>query len=136
MWSDDVLCGHYYIQLNISQGNLLMSYSFGSKLREERERLALNQTEFAEACGVKQLAQSNYENDKRKPDATYLIAAANLGVDMNYLFTGVRVTSPYGTANTRDEAEMLEEYRAGTEAARDSARYTLTRSAMGERKRK
>lgn len=104
-----------------------MSHSFGSKLREERERLALNQTEFAEACGVKQLAQSNYENDKRKPDATYLIAAANLGVDMNYLFTGVRVTSPYGVVNNAEEAEMLAEYREGSEEARDAARYTLTR---------
>ncbi|EOZ4487318.1 helix-turn-helix domain-containing protein [Salmonella enterica subsp. diarizonae] len=110
--------------------------SFGIMLKEERERLGLSQTEFAEACGVKRVAQGNYENDKRSPDAAYLIAAAKLGVDVNYLITGVRVTSPYGAANTRDEAEMLEEYRAGTEAARDSARYTLTRSAVGERKRK
>ncbi|EBR3877704.1 helix-turn-helix transcriptional regulator [Salmonella enterica subsp. arizonae] len=110
-----------------------MIYSFGSVLREERERLGLNQTAFAEACGVKQLAQSNYENDKRKPDASYLLAAARLGVDMNYLFTGVRMTSPYGVVNNADEAEMLAEYREGDEAARDAARYTLTRVAARKR---
>lgn len=114
-----------------------MLYSFGSRLREERERLSLSQTEFAVACGVKQLAQSNYENDKRNPDSAYLAAAAQLGVDVNYLITGVRIattTAPYGTVNTPDEAEMLAEYREGSEEARDIARYTLKRAAGKDRK--
>lgn len=111
--------------------------SFGVRLKEERERLGLNQAEFAEACGVKRVAQGNYEKDARSPDATYLVAAAQLGVDVNYLITGVRIattTAPYGTVNTPDEAEMLAEYREGSEEARDIARYTLKRAAGKDRK--
>lgn len=107
--------------------------SFGFKLKEERERLGLSQTEFAEACGVKRVAQGNYENDKRNPDATYLMAAAKLGVDVNYLITGVRITSPYGVVNNADEAEMLAEYREGDDDARDVARYTLAKAAARKR---
>ncbi|EBA1658002.1 XRE family transcriptional regulator [Salmonella enterica subsp. enterica serovar Oranienburg] len=107
--------------------------SFGFKLKEERERLGLSQTEFAEACGVKRVAQGNYENDKRNPDAAYLMAAAKLGVDVNYLITGVRMTSPYGVVNNSDEAEMLAEYREGDEDARDVARYTLAKAAARKR---
>lgn len=49
----------------------------------------MGQSDFADACGVKRIAQSNYENDKRNPDSLYLMAAAKLGVDVNYLITGV-----------------------------------------------
>lgn len=99
-----------------------MIYSFGSVLREERERLGLNQTAFAEACGVKQLAQSNYENDKRKPDASYLLAAARLGVDMNYLFTGVRSPDHYLVEPTLTHREfaLLDNYQHLTEADKAS----------------
>lgn len=63
---------------------------FGSRLREERERIGLNQTEFAEKCGVKKLAQSNYEKGVRNPDSLYLAAASVIGVDVLYLITGKR----------------------------------------------
>ncbi|EDJ8984714.1 transcriptional regulator [Salmonella enterica subsp. diarizonae] len=119
--------------MNASKGKFNKMNSFGFKLKEERERLGLSQTEFAEACGVKRVAQGNYENDKRNPDAAYLMAAAKLGVDVNYLITGVRMTSPYGVVNNADEAEMLAEYREGDEAARDIARYTLAKAAARKR---
>lgn len=62
------------------------------RLREERERLGMNQQNFAELGGVKKLAQFNYEKGDRTPDAEYLCALAEHGVDTNYLITGQRVS--------------------------------------------
>ena len=45
---------------------------FAERLKSERKRLKLNQEEFGNACGVKIIAQSNYELGKRMPDAEYL----------------------------------------------------------------
>lgn len=59
------------------------------RLREERDRLGLNQTDFGAIAGVKRNAQMNYENGTRKPDADYLAAIASHGVDVGYLITGL-----------------------------------------------
>ncbi|WP_084161950.1 helix-turn-helix domain-containing protein [Methylocaldum szegediense] len=63
---------------------------FGKRLKEERERLGLSQSKFAEACGVKKTAQYTYEKGTRRPDYGYLEAAERLGVDTLYLMTGTR----------------------------------------------
>ena len=39
--------------------------TIGQRLKEERERLGLNQTDFGLIGGVKKLAQLNYEKDER-----------------------------------------------------------------------
>ncbi len=67
-----------------------MANSIGARLREERSRLGLDQVQFAQSGGVKVVAQSNYENDKRSPDAQYLASVAALGVDVHYVLTGTR----------------------------------------------
>lgn len=64
--------------------------SFGNRLKEERVRLGMSQEAFGEAGGVKKVAQYNYETDKRAPDAYYLQKLKELGVDLNYLFEGIR----------------------------------------------
>lgn len=66
-----------------------MNY-FGKRLREERERLGLNQEAFGAIGGVKKLAQLKYEKGERAPDALYLAAIKNKGVDIVYLLTGER----------------------------------------------
>ncbi len=86
----------------------------GERLREERKRLELkyaNQTEFAEAAGVKKNAQSNYENNIRAPDADYLAAIASMGCDVLYILTGQRTAQPVEPLSAR-ESRMLENYRA------------------------
>lgn len=50
----------------------------------------MSQTAFGEACGVGKASQINYETEKRSPDSGYLMAAANIGVDVQYLLTGER----------------------------------------------
>lgn len=62
--------------------------NIGSRLREERERLKMTQENFAAACGVGRWAQVNYESNARSPDANYLAAAAEIGVDVAYVITG------------------------------------------------
>jgi transcriptional regulator with XRE-family HTH domain len=64
--------------------------SIGDRLREERERLRLNQTDFAALGGVGRKSQFNYEEGERQPDAAYLAAIANAGVDATYVLTGNR----------------------------------------------
>lgn len=66
--------------------------TFGSRLREERQRLSLNQEELANYGGVKRGAQINYEKDERVPDANYMSSIANIGVDIHYVLTGERIT--------------------------------------------
>lgn len=63
--------------------------SFSERLREERTRLNLNQTEFAALGRVTKSTQANYEKGGRSPDADYLMALLPHGVDVYYLLVGV-----------------------------------------------
>lgn len=80
-----------------------MSTTLGQRLREERKRLRLNQTDFAALAGVQISAQTNYENDKRQPDTRYLAALSEAGVDVAYVTTGVRT----GEEHTAAAAQLL-----------------------------
>ncbi|MBB2927238.1 helix-turn-helix domain-containing protein [Paraburkholderia silvatlantica] len=61
---------------------------FGERLKEERSRRGLSQSEFAALGGVKQHAQFQYEKGMRRPNSDYLSALAGEGVDVWYLLTG------------------------------------------------
>lgn len=68
-----------------------MNVLIGERLRAERDRLGLSQTEFCVAVGgVDRKSQFNYETGKRSPDAAYLAAASELGIDVRYVITGSR----------------------------------------------
>lgn len=64
--------------------------NIGERLREERVRLGYNQAELAAIAGVAKTSQFNYEKGERSPDAAYLAAVAEKGVDVLYVVTGVR----------------------------------------------
>ncbi len=82
-----------------------MSDIFAIRLRHERKRLGMNQTDFAAAGGVQQHAQVNYEKGARYPDAGYLVGIAELGVDVQYLLTGRPAN--LGTLELDDDEERL-----------------------------
>ncbi|MHA6159485.1 helix-turn-helix domain-containing protein [Pseudomonas sichuanensis] len=82
----------------------------GERLKEERERLGLNQTDFAALAGASKNTQYNYEKGERSPDANYLAAAAGQGVDVLYVLTGERKPQAAGTL-AADEALLLDRYR-------------------------
>ncbi|ATD60400.1 MAG: helix-turn-helix domain-containing protein [Janthinobacterium svalbardensis] len=82
--------------------------SIGEILKEERQRLGMNQEDFAAVAGLKRRAQTLYEQDERAPDALYLRALAGIGVDVHYILTGEKLQS----AVTSDERELLDGYRS------------------------
>lgn len=65
---------------------------FGERLKRERSRLGLNQSEFAALGAVKQRAQYQYEKGMRRPNSDYLSAIATAGVDVCYLLTGEKTS--------------------------------------------
>jgi transcriptional regulator with XRE-family HTH domain len=64
--------------------------AIGARLKEERGRLDLSQSDFGELGGVKKLTQIAYEQGGRVPDARYLVALAEQGVDIAYVLLGTR----------------------------------------------
>jgi transcriptional regulator with XRE-family HTH domain len=84
--------------------------NFPIRLKQERQRLHMNQTEFAGSGGVQKQAQFTYEKGLRYPDASYLAGIAEVGVDVLYLLTG-RASDPATLALDRDEERLLAGYR-------------------------
>lgn len=126
--------------------------NFHERLREERKRLGLNQTDFSAFAGVTTETQSNYERGSRKPDSDYLQAIAVRGVDVGYLLTGVRTSVQSGHATgdestaatkkeavmravSREEAALLDNYEAADERGRAAARSVLDALAQPQPKR-
>ncbi|KUZ46036.1 helix-turn-helix domain-containing protein [Burkholderia territorii] len=98
---------------------------FPQRLKEERQRLGMNQTAFAALGGVSKDAQLNYENGSRRPDAAYLELVASHGVDVLYVLTGQRNSSDLSA----DEAEVLRRYREAPEVVRAAALAALAAGA-------
>lgn len=94
--------------------------SFGGRLREERERLLLNQTAFAAVGGVTKKTQMLYEAGERFPDVRYLAAVQQIGCESRYVITGLREALPAETL-TADEQELLTLFRAAPLAVKAAA---------------
>lgn len=60
------------------------------RLKEERLRLGLSQSDFADVGGAHRKSQGNYESGERFPDAQYLSAISAAGADVQYIVTGQR----------------------------------------------
>lgn len=59
--------------------------------------------------GVQKSAQLGYEGDKRAPDARYLAAVAQAGVDVAYVVTGQR-SGPHSAALVATDGELLKPF--------------------------
>lgn len=70
-----------------------MSGDLGLRLKEERQRLNLDQVAFAELGGVKKNTQIAYEKGDTSPSAAYLLRLEEHGVDATYVLTGVHAGS-------------------------------------------
>jgi len=89
--------------------------TIGDRLKEERSRLGLSQTDLGASGGVGKTTQINYEKGAGSPDAKYLAAVASLGIDILYVVTGIatpRVVEKYTAA----EDQLVNQYRALPEA--------------------
>ena len=96
----------------------------GKRLKEERERLGYNQTDFAEIGGVGRKSQFNYEEDERKADTAYLAAIATIGADIRYIVTGQR-DGPAPDVLSAEERLMIDRYRASQKPLREAALRVL-----------
>ena len=61
---------------------------FGKRIKAERIGLGMTQAAFAKKCSVHRNTQIKYESGEREPDAAYLVAMAEAGVDIGYVLTG------------------------------------------------
>lgn len=93
----------------------------GDRLRLERLRLGLNQSDFAALAGVTKTTQFNYEKGERSPDANYLAALKLHGVDIHFIVTGDALPLPE-TALSTVEAEVVSYFRGMSDYNKESIR--------------
>lgn len=106
--------------------------TFGEKVKNERNRLGLNQDELAKKIGVTRRIISSYENDSSRPRGTerYKKLAEALGVNINYLLSEdeafiADVEDNYGHRGAKQAKELLAEVTglfAGGEMADEDMR--------------
>lgn len=103
---------------------MLIADRVGERLREERERLGLNQTDFGKLLGVSRGSQKNYELGASSLDLKYVAALEDNGVDAAYVMTGRRST-PLGQRFTPAEEELINQYRSITPSDQEAIRRFL-----------
>lgn len=96
---------------------MLISLGVGERLREERERLGKNQTDFGVSAGVSRGTQKAYELESSSPDIRYLSGLQALGVDVHYVLTGSRFDTDVNTMSDV-EVTVLGHMRQMSEADR------------------
>ncbi|WP_256530447.1 XRE family transcriptional regulator [Pseudomonas sp. 24 R 17] len=111
-WSD--FCSSQTILIK----KLLISLGVGERLREERERLGKNQTDFGVSAGVSRGTQKAYELESSSPDVRYLSGLQELGVDVHYVLTGSRVDTNLNNLSEVESA-VLGSMRQMSEADRN-----------------
>lgn len=98
---------------------MLIAAGIGERLREERDRLGMNQTDFGVAAGVSRGTQKAYELESSSPDIRYLCALQGMDVDVHYILTGSRISQdPAGLSP--EEAQVLEQFRSLPAKDRDA----------------
>lgn len=103
---------------------MLIADRVGERLREERERLGLNQTEFGVLLGVSRGTQKNYELGANSLDLRYVAALEEHDVDAAYVLTGRRST-PIGSLITTAEEELIKQFRSITSFDQEAIRRFL-----------
>jgi transcriptional regulator with XRE-family HTH domain len=114
----------------------------GDRLREERNRLDMTQEAFADACGINKRGQVRYEGDVQVPGGGYLAAAAELGIDVNYVLTGrrlnelepveARVLSAFRAASDEVQRIVLAALGAADRVPSTSARTVFQKAEIGQ----
>ncbi|GLH44491.1 transcriptional regulator [Pseudomonas atacamensis] len=90
---------------------MLIADRVGERLREERERLGMSQTDFGVLLGVSRGTQKNYELGASSLDLRYVTALEEKGVDAAYVLTGRRST-PLGQLFTSTEEHLIMQFRS------------------------
>lgn len=103
----------------------------GERIREERERLGFNQSEFAELVSSTRKTLFNWESGAAAPNANALATWAEHGLDVLYVVTGQRTQPMPAAATLRpDQAALLDNYEHSDEVARQAAQRLLDPSSQ------
>jgi transcriptional regulator with XRE-family HTH domain len=94
----------------------------GHRLKEERERLGFNQTDFAAIASASKHSQINWEKGASSPNSAALEAWASVGLDVLYVVLGRRTTPVEETLSPRALA-----HAQNFEALSDGEKRTLER---------
>jgi transcriptional regulator with XRE-family HTH domain len=114
--------------------------SIGERLREERERLGLSQTQMAEiakqlgAKGATRQSQALYEKGEQTPSAAYISAISTTGADVLYILTGQRAMPVAQATNPREKA-LLDNYRHSSEEGKRAIEATTAELAKPKAKK-
>ena len=94
---------------------------FGSRLKEERNKVKLSQEVFGAIAGVSKQSQINYEKSERYPDLKYLQNIAELGCDVQYIITGISSSSLI----SQEHLEMLNLFNNADQSLQKAAIQVL-----------
>lgn len=78
------------------------------RLLEEIARLGYEKKSWLKAVNISEKAQYNYENGERLPKTEYWQAAAELGMDIQYVITGVYSNCTFVQKTELDSKNLLD----------------------------
>lgn len=97
-----------------------------ARLQEERNRLGMSQTAFADAIGSTKRSVINWEGGDASPSATVMAAIAAAGADVLYILTGQRSQPVAAQALLpRADRELLADFHAAPADVRAAVKTTL-----------
>jgi transcriptional regulator with XRE-family HTH domain len=89
------------------QDDFAIDSKIGSRLREQRSLLGLNQSDFAALGGVSLGTQHRYESGSALPATEYLLRIGSAGADWVFIMTGERSIDSLSP----DETEIVDAVR-------------------------
>ena len=101
----------------------------GERIKDERERLGFNQSDFAALGSATRKTLFNWETGAAAPSATVLAAWAVHGLDVLYVVTGQRSGStaavPPAPAVSEGDRTLLDNFHAAPAQVQAGVRTTL-----------
>lgn len=108
---------------------MYISEGVGDRLKEERDRLGLSQTDFGALGGVSRGTQKAYEQGANSPDLRYLATLERAAVDVQYVLTGVKASISKDGIDSA-ESRILENYRSLSEGDKASVQRLTSALAI------
>ncbi|WP_336033361.1 XRE family transcriptional regulator [Acinetobacter bereziniae] len=84
------VCNKYSADNFTNQYVCEIFFMIGERIKEERNRLGLNQTDFAQIAKASKRTLIDWEKNVSSPTAVQLSALSEIGVDTNFIITGHR----------------------------------------------
>lgn len=94
--------------------------SIAERLKEDRKRLKLSQSDFGALGGAGKTTVIAWERGDATPNAAFLEAAASAGADVRYIVTGYR-EGPPPLVLSADEQELLALFRSASLSVKAAA---------------